>query len=118
MLDRLPASVRHVYVLRDVPATTVRATACVEGLLHRHRPIGTACASRRSAVVVRDPGVAAAAARGPRAKVLNLTRFFCGPSRCYPVVGGVYVHKDDNHMNAVFASTLGPFLLRVIGAVD
>jgi hypothetical protein len=34
------------------------------------------------------------------------------------VVGGVYVHKDDNHMNAVFASTLGPFLLRVIGAVD
>ena len=118
MLDRLPASVRHVYVLRDVPATTVRATACVEGLLHRHRPIGTACASRRSAVVIRDPGVAAAAARGPRVKVLNLTRFFCGPSRCYPVVGGVYVHKDDNHMNAVFASTLGPFLLRVIGAVD
>jgi SGNH domain (fused to AT3 domains) len=116
MLDRLPASVQHVYVLRDVPGTTLRATLCVERLLRRRRPIGTACASSRSAVVTADPGAVAAAARGPRARVLDLTRFFCSASRCFPVVGGVYVHKDDNHMNAVFASTLGPFVLRALGA--
>ena len=116
MLDRLPASVRHVYVLRDVPATTLRASVCVEGLLRRRRPIGTACASPRSAVVTPDPGAAAAAARAPRARVLDLTRFFCSASRCFPVVGGVYVHKDDNHMNAVFATTLGPYLLRALDA--
>jgi hypothetical protein len=114
MLDRLPASVRHVYVLRDIPATTIGSTACVERLLRRHRAIGTACASPRSAVVTPDPGAAAAAARRPRAKVLDLTRLFCGATRCYPVVGGVYVHKDDNHMNAVFAATLGPFILRAL----
>jgi hypothetical protein len=116
MLDRLPASVRHVYVLRDVPATTLRASVCVEGLLRRRRPIGTACASPRSAVVTPDPGAAAAAARAPRARVLDLTRFFCSASRCFPVIGGVYVHKDDNHMNAVFATTLGPYLLRALDA--
>ncbi len=116
MLDRLPASVRRVYVLRDVPATTLRATVCVEARLRRRRPIGTACASPRSAVVTPDPGAAAAAARAPRARVLDLTRFFCSAARCFPVVGGVYVHKDDNHMNAVFAATLGPFLLRALGA--
>jgi hypothetical protein len=63
-----------------------------------------------------DPGAAAADARRPRARVLDLTRDFCSALRCFPVVGGVYVHTDDNHMNAVFASTLGPFLLRALGA--
>jgi hypothetical protein len=112
MLDRLPKSVRHIYVLRDIPGTTLRSIVCVEGKLRRHRPVGAACASPRSAVVTPDPGAAAAAARRPRARVLDLTRFFCSATRCFPVVGGVYVHKDDNHMNAVFAATLGPYLLR------
>lgn len=47
---------------------------------------------------------------GGRVRLLDLTRRFCGAARCYPVVGGVYVYKDDNHMNATFARTLGPFL--------
>jgi hypothetical protein len=113
MLDQLPRSVRHVYVLRDIPATTLASTACVERRLRRHRAIGTACASPRSAVLTPDPGAAAAATR-PRARVIDLTRRFCDATRCYPVVGGVYIHKDDNHMNAVFAATLGPFILRAL----
>jgi hypothetical protein len=48
-------------------------------------------------------------------RVIDLTRFFCGPLRCYPVIGGGYVYKDDNHMNAVFATSLGPFVLRALG---
>jgi hypothetical protein len=112
LLDQLPRSVRHIYVLRDVPGTTLRAIVCVQGLLRHRRPIGSACASPRAAVLTPDPGALAAASRSPRVRVLDLTRFFCGPRRCFPVIGGVYVHKDDNHMNAVFAATLGPYLLK------
>ena len=118
MLDRLPASVRHVYVLRDIPATTLSSTTCVQRRLGAHRAIGSACASPRAAVLTPDPGASAALARRPRARVIDLTRLFCGATRCYPVIGGVYVHKDDNHMNAVLAATLGPFVLRALAATS
>ena len=42
---------------------------------------------------------------------IDLSRFFCDGARCFPVVGGAYIYKDDNHMNTTFAATLGPFLL-------
>lgn len=114
LLDMVPATVRRIYVLRDVPATTAIATACVEVRRRAGRPLRNACATPRSAALTPDPGAAAAALRGPRVRAIDLTRHFCGPSRCYPVIGGAYVHKDDNHMNAVFSASLGPFLLRAL----
>jgi hypothetical protein len=71
------------------------------------------CANRRAAVLFHDPAAAAARSRA-RARVLDFTRFFCGPARCHPVIGGAYVYKDFDHMNAVFALSLGPFLLRAL----
>ena len=114
MLDRVPASVKRIYVLRDIPGTTRRAMACVKARRRRGLPAGRACATRRSAVLVPDPGATAARARAPRARALDFTRFFCGRTRCFPVIGGAYVYKDDNHMNAVFAASLGPFVLRAL----
>jgi hypothetical protein len=64
-------------------------------------------------VLTADPAAAAAVGR-PRVHVIDFTRFFCGSSTCYPVIGGAYVYKDDNHMNAAFGVTLGPYLLRVL----
>jgi hypothetical protein len=64
-------------------------------------------------VLVPDPGAAAAAGR-PRVRAIDLTRFFCGPRRCFPVIGGAYVYKDLDHMNAVFSLSLGPFVLRAL----
>ncbi|HTN25183.1 MAG TPA: SGNH hydrolase domain-containing protein [Solirubrobacteraceae bacterium] len=115
MLDALPRSVRHVYVLRDVPGTTPATPGCVAAARARRRPLAGVCAQPRAAVLTPDPGAAAAARRGPRVRVLDLTRFFCGPRLCFPVVGGAYVYKDDNHMNATFATSLGPFVLRALG---
>ena len=115
MLDALPRSVRHVYVLRDVPGTTPGTPGCVQAARDRRRPLARVCAQPRAAVLTPDPGAAAAARRGPRVRVIDLTRFFCGPRLCYPVVGGAYVYKDDNHMNATFATSLGPFVLRALG---
>ena len=102
MLDRLPPSVKRVYVLRDIPHTTLRAIDCVRARRRRGLSLVRACATPRSGALVPDPGAAAAAARRPRARAIDLTRFFCDPARCFPVVGGAYVHKDLDHMNAVF----------------
>jgi hypothetical protein len=115
MLDRVPASVRRIYVLRDIPGTTVRAVDCVRARRRARRSLVRACASRRSSVLVPDPGAAAAAGR-PRVRVVDLTTQFCGPTGCYPVIGGTYVYKDFDHMNAVFALSLGPFVLRALRA--
>ena len=75
------------------------------------RKVGNRCASPRAAVLTPDPG---AAVVRPRVRTIDLTRLFCRRTRCFPVIGGVYVHKDDNHMNAVFAATLGPYVLREV----
>jgi len=76
--------------------------------------VGNACSSPRAAVLTPDPGAAAGDSRRPRVRTIDLTRLFCDRTRCFPVIGGVYVHKDDNHMNAVFAATLGPYVLRKV----
>jgi hypothetical protein len=70
---------------------------------------------RRRMVLAPDAEVAAARrlrARG--ARVVDLTRYFCNRRRCLPVVGGVLVHKDVDHLTQLFAATLGPFLLHRI----
>jgi hypothetical protein len=46
--------------------------------------------------------------------LVDLTQFMCSPRLCYPVVGGVLVHKDVTHLTPLFASTLGPFVLQSI----
>jgi hypothetical protein len=49
-------------------------------------------------------------------RAIDLTRFMCGRTRCFPVVGGVLVHKDIGHLTRVFSTTLGPYLLRAVDA--
>ena len=66
-----------------------------------------------------DAGIAAARrleSRGARA--VDLTDHFCDRRDCFPVVGGVLVHKDVDHLTQQFAATLGPYLLRAIDAAD
>ena len=47
----------------------------------------------------------------PRVSVIDMTSFMCDGRRCYPVVGGVLVHKDVGHFTRLFSTTLGPFVL-------
>ena len=46
-----------------------------------------------------------------------MTRFFCSKRRCFPVVGGALVYKDDQHITEVYGTTLGPYLRRAISAL-
>jgi hypothetical protein len=109
---RLPKTVREIVVLRDTPVARSTTPLCVQRTMSRHRPTVGACAFSRAAAVRRDPAAVAALRPGTaRVHLVDFTRFMCGPRLCFPVVGGVLVHKDLTHMTPLFASTLGPFLL-------
>ena len=112
---RLPKTVREIVVLRDTPVARDSTPSCVQrAMLRRQRP-GIACAIARRTAIRRDHAAIAAVRPGTaRVRLIDFTRFMCSPKLCYPVVGGVLVHKDVTHMTPLFASTLGPFLLSSI----
>jgi hypothetical protein len=113
--NALPASVAHIIVIRDVPYSETGTLACVARAMKRRKPAGQACALPRRTSLRPDPAVAAAdQLHSPRVQAIDMTHFMCDRSRCFPVVGGALVRKDHGHLTRVFATTLGPFLLREI----
>jgi hypothetical protein len=111
----LPKSVRNIFVIRDTPVTSVAATACVRRTFAHKQPSAKLCARARRKALHPDPAVAAARrTHSLRVHVLDMTPFFCDSGHCYPVVGGALVHKDTNHITAIFARTLGRFMLRMV----
>ena len=112
MFSQLPASVRDIYVIRDVPRARFSTAECVRAIHRRRLPTRRVCAFSRAGAILSDPAFAAAQSGPSRLHAIDLTRHFCDPTRCYPVIGGSYVYIDDNHMNTMFSTTLGPFLLR------
>jgi SGNH domain-containing protein len=113
--NALPATVKHIIVIRDIPDVYVHTLPCVEQAIAKREDAGLACAVRRSDALHQDPAVVAAERlRSPRIQVVDLTHFFCERLLCYPVVGGALVYRDNHHLTSVFATTLGPFLLRQV----
>jgi hypothetical protein len=107
----LPRSVEHVVVIRDSPKMRPDTLACVESAMARHRRADRACAVARRDRLDPDAAVAAAQTlRSPRVAAVDLTRFFCGPRRCYPVIGGALAYRDGHHLTPAFTATVGPFL--------
>ena len=109
----LPRTVRQIIVLRDTPYSTDNSPLCVERAMRQRRRTDIACAVARSKTLRHDAAaVAARRDRSGRVHLVDLTRFMCSRRLCFPVVGGVLVHKDKTHITSLFAGTLGPFLLR------
>lgn len=110
---RLPASVRHIVVLRDTPQRTQNTFSCIQSAMARGANAGRACAAPRAAMLRPDKQVQAAM-RWPsrRVDVIDLSRHMCSTRLCFPVVGGALVNRDIDHLTDTFARSLGPFLLR------
>jgi hypothetical protein len=105
--------VRRIVVIRDSPKDGESTPKCIARAIGARKSPGRACALPRGQVLDRDSmAVAATRLRSRRVRVADLTRYFCDPRHCYPVIGGALVHKDRTHLTAVFAATLGPFLSR------
>jgi hypothetical protein len=114
----LPATVETIVVVRDTPKFHVRTNRCVQRAVDRGREPGKACARPRREALDDDPAIAAARRLGsPRVKTVDLTRYFCDPRRCFPVVGGALVLRDNTHVTGTFSATLGPYLRRALDAV-
>jgi hypothetical protein len=109
----LPATVKHVIVIRDTPYDRTHTADCVERALHRHEEPGLVCAIPRADALKPDPAaIAAARVRRSRVALVDMSHYMCSRALCFPVVGGVLVHKDVNHIGVTFGTTLGPYLLR------
>ena len=110
----LPDSVEHVVVIRD----SVKAKTATNGLRAPGdaRPPGGRARVRAAARAAAARGCGgrgrAPAGAAPRGGVIDLTSFQCSARYCFPVVGGVLVHKDIDHITRQFATTLAPYLLR------
>lgn len=98
--ERFPDTVDRLVVLRDTPELTEEALECAK--------TSTSCAVPRAQALAPDPAIAAAEQMG--APTIDLTRFFCDATRCFPVIGGVLAYQDLTHVTPAFARTLGPFL--------
>ncbi|HET8759165.1 MAG TPA: SGNH hydrolase domain-containing protein [Solirubrobacteraceae bacterium] len=111
--EALPPTVERIIVIRDTPKTRPDVTQCVERAIERGTLPNRACSTtRRDSLDVDAAMVAARKWPSPRVQSVDLTHYFCGRRRCYPVSGGVLVLRDQHHMTATYSTTLGPMLLR------
>jgi hypothetical protein len=110
----LPRSVKHVVVLRDTPASSQATLDCVGRELNAGTHDWPACALQRPLALREDTAVLAARELGSkRYGVIDLTRYFCDPILCYPVIGGVLVNGDIfGHLTVSYMRTVAPYLLR------
>lgn len=108
---RFPRTVTRIMVLRDTPAAARDMRACVRSAVARRTAPGSACATRRSVALRRDGAALAAEELGPpRAHAIDMSRYFCSSSNCFPVIGGILVYADGSHMTPQFNLTLAPYL--------
>ncbi|WP_162237688.1 acyltransferase family protein [Agreia sp. Leaf244] len=48
--------------------------------------------------------------------LLDFTQTYCDSSKCFPVIGGANVYRDQDHLTRTFAFTLAPFIESAIVA--
>ncbi len=111
----LPRTVKRVIVIRDPPVTTPSTVDCLRDAIAAgtQRP-GIACRLPRLGTLFDDAAVTTARQlRSRRYAFVDLTSYFCGQAYCYPVIGGVLVHRDaTGHITIAYSESLGPYLLR------
>ncbi len=50
----------------------------------------------------------------PDVTLIDFTDVYCEARECLPVIGGVTVYRDDNHLTDTFAGTLAPYVADAI----
>jgi peptidoglycan/LPS O-acetylase OafA/YrhL len=108
--DALPHSVKHIFVLRDIPRPRPDVVACGQLAVQKGQDLREC--GRPAAQAILDDMEARAAAKSDRVPVvLDLNQYFCADGYCSPDVGGAFVYRDGHHMTATFARSLAPYVL-------
>ena len=109
-LQRLADAGREVLVVRDTPAPLDPANDTPTCLAY-HLDDPEACAGSPADWIRQDPLTdAAVALDDPAVTTLDLNEHVCETDTCQPVVGGVIVWADYNHLSATYVTTLAPYL--------
>ncbi len=59
--------------------------------------------------IVRNPSLLSTASYIPKnATIFDPTDFFCDDEFCYPIIGNVVTHSDNNHITASYSRTMTP----------
>lgn len=93
----------NIAVIRDVPIARETATP---DCLAKNMGDPMACAAPRDEALAVDPFAAAAASSATGVRVIDLSDRFCNDSVCYPLVGGVPVYYDANHISRSYSQSL------------
>lgn len=70
----------------------------------------TECNVSREIALAAPDVFGAAAAQYSRGFALDFTPLFCDDTECWAVIGGADVYRDQDHLTATFANTMGPFM--------
>lgn len=118
--EALPPTVKQVVVLRDTPRSSQRTLDCAYRAISARERLATVCPLARSFAIRPDLAVAAVRElRSARYAYVDLTRFMCGSTSCYPIVGGTRVTDDvHGHLNMTFMRTMAPYLMRAIRMLE
>ncbi|QKE83546.1 acyltransferase family protein [Arthrobacter sp. NEB 688] len=96
-----------VAVIRDTPRPGRNMADC----LVQHPGRFTECAFPRSEGLARiGTGMTELLAARPRLGSIDLTDRICPQATCAPVIGGVVVYRDSNHLTDSYVRTLTPYL--------
>jgi hypothetical protein len=49
-----------------------------------------------------------------RAKLLDMTSYYCDDKDCPVVIGGVNVYRDNSHVTTTYARTMAPYYYRAL----
>lgn len=113
--EALPASVRDVWLIRDVPHMSWDVLNCVNQAITDGSDAGVGCARPRLDALRPDLATVAFRRTAPeRVNLVDLTAFMCDAKVCFPVVGGALVSKDAGHLTRTFSLTMGPYLARAM----
>jgi hypothetical protein len=94
-----------VAVIRDTPLAAVNIPDCIAS----HPDELTACATPRSQAL--QGSEQQASVKGVAgAQLIDLTNAICPGDPCAPVIGGVMVWRDDDHLSRTYVRSLTPRL--------
>ncbi|WP_454855459.1 SGNH hydrolase domain-containing protein [Promicromonospora soli] len=97
----------HVAAIADVPRPRTGVLNCLQEPGH---DVSTDCRTTRAESLLYDPQPGAVARLGrPEVTLIDFTDVYCDDDQCFPVLGGVTVYRDSNHLTDTFARTLEPY---------
>jgi peptidoglycan/LPS O-acetylase OafA/YrhL len=111
-LTTLSESAAHIVAIRDNPIPPFDVPTCLErAVRHSWFPPVSCQIDKNVGLVPAVFKAEEAAMQGLRGvEFLDLTDHYCEGSVCPSVKNGMIVYRDDNHLTAAFAASLGPVL--------